>query len=119
MRKILIVDDMIEVAEMMALYLRKKGYEVHTASNGKVALEIVLAHQEVPYHGFDMVITDREMPVMTGDELVAELRQRTLGLKIIVVSSLMPESDLGCDCFYMKPIDMDELIDRIRDLLFL
>ncbi|MGI9261419.1 MAG: response regulator [Woeseiaceae bacterium] len=67
MHKILIVDDEPIVIRVIRLALAKEGYEVDTAPNGKVALEKIQASAP------DALITDIEMPIMTGEELCKEL----------------------------------------------
>ena len=68
-RKILVVDDEIHIVQVIAIKLRNNGFEVLTAENGVQALDI--AKTQKP----DLVITDYQMPVMTGLEFIEKLRQ--------------------------------------------
>lgn len=68
-RKVLVVDDEIHIVQVIAIKLRNNGFEVLTAENGVQALEI--AKTQKP----DLVITDYQMPVMTGLEFIENLRQ--------------------------------------------
>jgi two-component system alkaline phosphatase synthesis response regulator PhoP len=70
-KKVLVVDDEIHIVQVVAIKLRNNGFDVFTAENGELALEI--AKQEKP----DVIITDFQMPVMTGLELVENLRKDT------------------------------------------
>ena len=70
-KKVLVVDDEIHIVQVVAIKLRNNGFDVTTAENGAVALEIT--KQEKP----DIIITDFQMPVMTGLELVENLRKDT------------------------------------------
>jgi two-component system alkaline phosphatase synthesis response regulator PhoP len=68
-RKVLVVDDEIHIVQVIAIKLRNNGFEVLTAENGVQALDI--AKTQKP----DLVITDYQMPVMTGLEFIEKLRQ--------------------------------------------
>ena len=63
-KRILVVDDEIHIVHVVAIKLRNNGYEVITADNGAQALEIT--REEMP----DVIVTDYQMPVMSGLELV-------------------------------------------------
>lgn len=67
-RKVLVVDDEIHIVQVIAIKLRNNGFEVLTAENGAQALDI--AKTQKP----DLVITDYQMPVMTGLEFIEKLR---------------------------------------------
>ena len=67
-KRVLIVEDNTALARITQFALDNAGFETTTASNGRVALEAALKSQ------FDIVITDQQMPVMTGIELCHELR---------------------------------------------
>ena len=67
-KKVLVVDDEIHIVHVVAIKLRNNGYEVATASNGAEAFEI--ACNEKP----DIIVTDYQMPVMTGIQLVENIR---------------------------------------------
>jgi len=69
-KKVLVVDDEVHIVHVVAIKLRNNGFDVITAHNGGEALE--LARQEQP----DCIVTDFQMPVMSGLELVARLRQQ-------------------------------------------
>lgn len=67
-KKILLVDDEPMVLRVLRLQLEKAGFSVETAPNGQVALEIILAAPP------DALITDIEMPTMSGEELCKNLQ---------------------------------------------
>jgi two-component system alkaline phosphatase synthesis response regulator PhoP len=69
-KKVLVVDDEIHIVHVVAIKLRNNGYEVISADNGAEAFK--LACKEKP----DIIVTDFQMPGMTGLELVEKLRQR-------------------------------------------
>ncbi|TVQ60244.1 MAG: response regulator [Phycisphaerales bacterium] len=74
--KALVVDDEAHITHVVALKLRNAGFEVFTASDGEEAYEIACA--ELP----DIVITDLQMPYMTGLELCEQLKRNTATEKI-------------------------------------
>ena len=119
--KILVVDDTKELAELVSLYLRQKGYEVHTAFSGEDAINLLEEHAQYLDNMFDLVITDQEMPGMLGSELIGNIREKKdyKALKILMITFL-PQDDLknvGFDAFLSKPLDFLLLVDMVRDLL--
>ena len=82
-RKALVVDDEVPIVHVVAVKLRNNGFEVITAENGAVALE--LAREQKP----DVVITDFQMPVMTGLELIENLRknEETADIPVIMLTA--------------------------------
>lgn len=70
MKKILVVDDEPHMSRVLKLYLERAGYAVQTCPNGQVALAAVL--QSAP----DAMLTDIQMPVMTGRELCQALQEQ-------------------------------------------
>ena len=79
--KILIVDDEQVQREMLAGFLKKKGYEIETAADGKAAL--ALFHEKP----FSLVLTDHKMPGMTGDELLFKLREINPLVRSIMITA--------------------------------
>ncbi len=119
-KKVLIVDDEIHIVHVVAIKLRNNGYEVIAASNGAEAFE--LASQEKP----DLIVTDCQMPVMTGLELVTKLRQteETADIPVIMLTarSFAIEDDQKrqldiSDCI-SKPFSPRELLRSIEDVLY-
>ena len=68
-KRVLVVDDEIHIVHVVAIKLRNNGYEVLSAHNGAEAFELACKHQP------DIIVTDFQMPVMTGMELVEKLRE--------------------------------------------
>ncbi len=79
--KILIVDDSYTTITLGKNILKSGGFNVFTATNGEDAMSIM------SYEKIDLVITDLEMPVMTGIELIEKMRNMGLTMPIIVLSS--------------------------------
>lgn len=117
--RVLIVDDEFGILKMVELSLKPLDFEIHTAQNGREALE--KARQISP----NLVITDINMPVMDGYALVKELRSRvnTMFIPIVILSSRDTSEDklkgftYGTDDYITKPFDYTELQARVSRLL--
>lgn len=109
--RILTVEDETAVARLLALVLCGPRCKVKSAANGVEALAIIAASPGV----YDIVITDHQMPRMTGLEMVRELRAQDFGGKIAVLSAFLNEENvrayeaLSVDLMLTKPFDVDEL----------
>lgn len=88
---ILVIDDEISVAELIAAILKKSGYTVHIANNGRDGL--AKATEIFP----DLVITDITMPDMNGYELTERLKgdSRLAGIPVIYLTGKSPAEDAG------------------------
>lgn len=87
MAKIAIIEDDQAISQMYRLKFEAEGYDVQTAANGKLGLELV--EQMRP----DIVLLDLMMPEMSGDEVADQLRQTPFGkdLKIIILTNVGKE----------------------------
>ena len=112
--KVLLVDDSLSVRKYGALVLGKHGYQVVTAVNGEDALS------KLDSEAVFSVITDLEMPILHGYELLREIRRRGLNLPVAVLTSRAGEQhrqealELGATDYLVKPFDEDVLLDVIR-----
>lgn len=77
--KVAIIEDDIAISQMYRLKFETEGYQVQTADNGKLGLELV--EQFKP----DIILLDLMMPEMTGDQMLAELRKKAWGKDITVI----------------------------------
>ncbi|MGI8890403.1 MAG: response regulator [Chthoniobacterales bacterium] len=113
--RILTVEDETAVAQLLALVLCGPNCRVTAASDGWEAL----AKVDTAPLPFDIVITDHQMPKVTGLDLVRQLRVREFGGKIVVLSAFLNEVNtraykaLGVDLMIAKPFDLDELRNAI------
>ncbi len=117
--KILLVDDEPDILEFLSYNLKKEGYNLYTANNGKEA--IAIAKKENP----DLIILDVMMPEMDGIETCREIRELH-GLKDVMIAFLTARNedysqiagfDVGADDYINKPIKPRVLISRIKALL--
>jgi two-component system response regulator PilR (NtrC family) len=114
---ILIVDDEEIIRESLSFVLKKEGYSVQEAENGKIALEYVKDRS------FDLIMTDIEMPEMKGIELlehVTQLSPETLVVIITAYGSIdtaIAALRKGAVDYILKPVEFDELLVKTRRLL--
>ncbi|MEL6822947.1 MAG: hybrid sensor histidine kinase/response regulator, partial [Calditrichota bacterium] len=112
----LIVDDSLSIRKYLSSLLIQKGYQTETARNGYEALEL-LNKQD-----FDIMVTDLEMPKLSGYELIETVRydKRFAGFPIIVLTGRAGEnfrqltSELGADAYIVKPFKDRELFDQLE-----
>lgn len=115
-KKILVVDDKLEIRNLLKSYLTQEGFEVVLANNGQEALFV--SRQAKP----DLIILDLMMPEMSGYEFIRSYT-READAPIIVLTARLDESDkvtgleLGADDFVTKPFSPRELVARIRAVL--
>jgi DNA-binding NtrC family response regulator len=116
--KILVVDDEINIQKMIQRYFRLKGYEVDTASNGKIAIDILESKR------YDVVISDIKMPVMDGTDLLREIKAQSPMTHVIMISGYATLNNaltcmrLGALTCIFKPIeDMKELEEAVSDAI--
>ncbi len=116
-RRILLVEDELAFAEVLAEFLAEEGYSVLHARDGISALNLLASsHARQP----DLILCDVMLPALRGDRLAREIRARfpTKALPIVLMSaSADPHLDLADVSFIAKPFDSDELLRRINSML--
>jgi len=118
-RSILIVEDESDLADMLRFNLQREGYVCAVARSGDAALASV--RQNPP----DLVLLDRMLPGVSGDEVVTELKRRsdTRHVPVILLTAKAEESDqlvgfaLGADDYVTKPFSVKVLLARIAVIL--
>jgi DNA-binding response OmpR family regulator len=114
--RVLVVEDYMELADSITRVLRREGLAVDTAYGGKTALDLVL---EVDY---DVVILDRDLPDVHGDDVCAELAAEGVRTKVLMLTASASIADrveglgLGADDYLPKPFAWAELLARTRAL---
>lgn len=115
-RKILVVDDQVEIRELAETILASEGYDLKTAGSGEEALDAVLGES------FDLVLLDINMPRMSGWETLRLMRaDGGLDDLAVVMFSIKGEirdksqgMQLGAVDYITKPFQVDELVSRVR-----
>ena len=121
MKKILVIDDDIQLNEMICEILTFEGYEIMSASNGMEGLK--LFNKDRP----DLVITDIYMPEKEGLETIMEIRQEDKTIKILVISGGCPHMNMsemfsmaemfGADAVLPKPFAVEIFLQKVKELL--
>lgn len=113
--KILVIEDEVMILKSIEFKLKKEGFEVTTALNGKIAQDILST--EI----FDVVITDLMIPYYSGLELISYVRNELKStVPIIVLSAIGQEGSileafrLGANDYMTKPFIPNELVIRVR-----
>jgi two-component system response regulator PilR (NtrC family) len=114
--RILVVDDERSMRELLELVLAREGYTVETAENGRVAFE------RLQQRSFDLVISDVQMPDMTGIELLERLKAESPDTVVIMITAFATVDTarqafkLGAEDFIIKDsgFDVDELKVLVR-----
>ena len=115
-RKVLIVEDESNIAELLNLYLKKEGYETKVAEDGGKALELYRLFRP------DLVLLDIMIPVMDGWAVCAKIRE-TDKTPIIMLTAKGETIDkvagleMGADDYIVKPFELKELLARVHAVL--
>jgi CheY-like chemotaxis protein len=112
-QRVLVVDDQPAIRELIAMYLEDENYEVQEAGSGPEALLRFTSRPK-----WDLIITDRMMPEMSGDELAVCIRRFDRTVPIILVSGYTAEGmgSFEFDAVVSKPFTKDNLLDAIQKL---
>ena len=113
---ILVVDD-DEMSRSLYLHLfNAEGYRVTSASDGQEALLLIDKYDDI-----DLIITDLDMPVISGIELVKSLKNKNNSIPVLVISSsrdkLFELKDLGYEDFLSKPVKLALLRESVKNIL--
>ena len=117
MKKILLVEDEIKIANAIKRGLKYEGFEVSIAPDGEEGLELGKTLD------FDCIILDRMLPLKEGVKVCKELRKSNIKTPIIMltaksgVNDKVEGLDAGADDYLAKPFSLDELLARIRAVL--
>ena len=117
--RILVIEDDPGISSVVAHQLTRAGYRVHTESGGISGLNSL--HRDIP----DLLILDRMLPELSGDEVLASIRRdpATRGLPVIVVTAKGEEMqrieglEMGADDYVTKPFSPRELVLRVDAIL--
>lgn len=119
MQKVLVVDDDPYILMSLEFLMKKNGYEVMVARNGKEALDII--DSTIP----DLVLLDIMMPDVDGYAICRHIKstERLRSAKVVFLSAKTKEADiqkgldLGAEMYISKPFSTRELVKKIKDLI--
>jgi CheY-like chemotaxis protein len=109
---VLLVDDERDIVDVYALAFPDSEYSVRKAYSGEEALETAA--------GADVVLLDRRMPGLSGREVLEEIRDRGLDVRVAMVTAVDPDFDITempFDTYLTKPVSDDDLRDTVDELL--
>lgn len=121
MSRILVVDDVPANVEILSFHLEDEGYKVVEAGSGEVALKIL----ETSHHETDLILLDVMMPVMSGLDVLARLKDNpdTQHIPVILVTANADDQnvaeglDMGAFDYIIKPYSLVVLLARVRAAL--
>jgi two-component system copper resistance phosphate regulon response regulator CusR len=113
-KKILIVEDDLRIAQNISKGLMEKGFDTEIAYDGKIGVKLAISN---PY---DLILLDLNLPELNGYEVCSEVRKRKPSIPIIMLTALGETEDKiegferGADDYLVKPFDFRELLARIN-----
>lgn len=116
-RRVLVVDDDARARVAVARILEEEGYDATTAADGEEASSLLDAFRP------DLVLTDLHMPRLDGRGLLQRVRDVLPGTPVIVLSArggaegVSLAGGVGADAVFRKPVQVDDLLGRIRELI--
>lgn len=108
---VLVVEDERDLSELYRTWLAK-SYRVRTAHDGRAALDEL--DEDV-----DVVLLDRRMPDLSGDEVLGRIRERGLDCRVAMVTAVEPGTDIvemEFDDYLVKPVTEEELLRMVENL---
>ena len=117
--RILLIDDDKNIRQTLAIVLQEEGYVVDTAENGKEAVEKSFADF------YNLAIVDWRLPDIEGTVLITQLKETVPKMAKIMLTgypsmnTAIEAVNQHADAFLIKPVDVEELLKKIRELLIL
>jgi len=115
--RLLVVDDEFALRQWFTDVLAGSGYQVETSEDGETAWETLQARD------YDLLITDNNMPRVSGLELIKMLRSKDMALPVILISGAMPTQELKryrylqVAATLLKPFTAEQLLQTVRTVL--
>lgn len=117
--RVLVVEDESDIAALIAYQLTREGFRVATTGDGKEALDAI--EKDVP----DLIVLDRMLPGMSGDDVLRRLREESATAKVpvLMLTARREQEDriegleLGADDYLTKPFSPRELVLRVQAIL--
>jgi len=117
MANILLLDDEDQIRRAVELQLKKNGHSVVSRENGQEGLDVLSRKK------FDLLITDLQMPKVTGIELLKSLKEKNISIPTIIltgfasVESAVNAMKLGASDYISKPPQLDEITLKVKNIL--
>lgn len=115
-KKVLVVDDMTAIRQVIMAHLKSVGCEPLGVSNGRVALDLLARRR------FDLVLSDWNMPGMDGTQLVTAIRAKDKTIPIVMVTAegdpklLQALRELGINGYIIKPFKPQALLKLLQKI---
>jgi DNA-binding response OmpR family regulator len=116
--RILVVEDEQDMRQLYSDVLMLTGYRVDTAEDGAVGWQALHAVRHDP-DGYNLLITDNNMPKLTGVELITRLRSESMTLPVILATGAVPQNmeSLRISAILEKPLTPDRLVQTVKEVL--
>lgn len=114
--RVLVVEDHVDYADVVVLGLRRAGMAVDVAYDGGEGF------MKASVSDYDVLVLDRDLPALHGDEVCRRLRERGVGARVLMLTAASGAEqaaaglELGADDYLAKPFEFVELIARVRAL---
>ncbi|MGQ9655102.1 MAG: response regulator [Thermodesulfobacteriota bacterium] len=112
--RVLMVDDEVDYLEAMVKVLRKRGVNVVGAESGEKAMDLL------EKESIDVTLLDNKMPGMSGMEALKQMKRKWPSMEVIMLTALgsvesgIEGMRMGAFDYVMKPADIDDLVEKIR-----
>jgi DNA-binding response OmpR family regulator len=116
-QRILVVDDDLMIRRLNSKALTGSGYEVNAAEDGADAWEAL------QLENYDLMVTDNDMPNVTGVELIQKLQEARMNLPVIMATGTVPQDHLDrhpwlkINAVLVKPFSFDVLLETVKNVL--
>ena len=117
-QRILVADDDTSILQLVSIVLNRAGYRVDTAEDGAAAWEALLA-ASTAQDGYALLISDNNMPKMSGVELIRKLRSEGMTLSVMLTTGapIMSIEDLRLAAVLPKPFSVGHLLESVKKIL--
>ena len=109
---VFIIEDDVDTRDMLGRFLELEGYRVQLASNGRQALDLLKSDPRA-----NVIVLDLMMPVMDGWEFrrrqVEDARLKDIPTIVVSAAGRERLAQINADAYISKPVDMDELLERV------
>ncbi|MEE8359628.1 MAG: response regulator [Candidatus Omnitrophota bacterium] len=117
-RRVLIIEDEKAMAEILAIRLKREGYEIYIAYDGEEGLEKIRSQKP------DLVLLDLILPKLDGRDLLKIIKddEKTKDIPVVILSGMTQQWDrnigleLGADEYIEKPLDMIKLASQLKNI---